>query len=65
MFLGFTEGVKGFRLWHPVEKRCLNSRDVTFREQDMYMLQAKSQNEITKEHNTSIEVEESPQPSTA
>lgn len=27
MFLGFTEGVKGFRMWHSIEKKCINSRD--------------------------------------
>ena len=32
MFVGFTEGIKGFKLWHPTNKRFIISRDVLFRE---------------------------------
>ncbi|XP_038904482.1 uncharacterized protein LOC120090851 [Benincasa hispida] len=37
MFLGFIEGLKGFRMWHPIEKRCITSRDFIFRETKMFM----------------------------
>ena len=37
MFLGYPEGVKGFRLWclEPGHKKCFISRDVTFNESEM------------------------------
>lgn len=37
MFVGFTEGVKDYRLWHPTDRRCINSRDVIFREEEMFL----------------------------
>ncbi|MDV3187719.1 MAG: hypothetical protein Q8836_02375 [Sweet potato little leaf phytoplasma] len=57
MFLRLTEGVKGYRLWHPVERRCINSRDVTFREQEMYMLHDKTSEKSLATKDTHIEVE--------
>lgn len=32
IFLGYTDGVKGFRLWDPEASKYLTSRDVTFNE---------------------------------
>ncbi|TXG74239.1 hypothetical protein EZV62_002818 [Acer yangbiense] len=35
IFVGFSEGVKGFRLWNPESKKIILSRDVTFDESAM------------------------------
>ena len=35
IFLGFSEGVKGYRLWCSESKKMILSRDVTFDESDM------------------------------
>ncbi|KAM1596712.1 hypothetical protein ACFX1Z_031688 [Malus domestica] len=35
-FLGFSSGVKGYRLWCPEMKKLVISRDVTFDEESMY-----------------------------
>ena len=32
VFLGYTDGIKGFRLWDPSTSRIITSRDVTFNE---------------------------------
>ena len=34
-FVGFSEGVKGFRLWNSESKKIILSRDVTFDESAM------------------------------
>lgn len=65
MFLEFTEGVKGYRLWHPIEKRCINSMDVIFREQEMFMFQDKPVEEHRKDEATKIKVELNSPPSTS
>ncbi|TQD80318.1 hypothetical protein C1H46_034116 [Malus baccata] len=36
IFLGFSSGVKGYRLWRPEMKKLVISRDVTFDEENMY-----------------------------
>lgn len=56
MFVGFTEGVKGFRLWQPTERKCINSRDVIFREEEMFMLQT-TQNIDSAKESTTFKVE--------
>ena len=40
MLIGYPEGVKGYKLWklEPGETRCIISRDVTFDESRMTML---------------------------
>lgn len=58
MFVGFTESVKGFRLWHPIEKKCVNSCDVTFREDEMFMMKEVQMNTNNQPHTTRIEVEQ-------
>jgi hypothetical protein len=42
IFLGFSRGVKGYRLWCPESKKVILSRDVTFDESGM-LQQEKSQ----------------------
>ncbi|XP_038885954.1 uncharacterized protein LOC120076257 [Benincasa hispida] len=37
MFVGFTEGVKGYKMWHPVERKFIVSRDITFRAEETFM----------------------------
>ena len=32
VFLGFEKGVKGYRLWDPISKKMVTSRDVIFDE---------------------------------
>ena len=32
VFLGFEKGVKGYRLWNPISKKMVTSRDVIFDE---------------------------------
>ena len=32
IFLGFEKGVKGYRLWDPISKKTVTSRDVIFDE---------------------------------
>ncbi|KAM1591990.1 hypothetical protein ACFX14_035804 [Malus domestica] len=36
IFLGFSSGVKGYRLWYPEMKKLVISRDVIFDEESMY-----------------------------
>lgn len=55
MFVGFS-GVKGYRLWHPTDKICINSRDVIFREEEMFMYQQPSKL-ASLNQNSIIEVE--------
>ena len=45
IFIGFTKGVKGFRLWDPEKKSTFTSRDMVFDEDSM--LQEKSEMEDT------------------
>ena len=60
MFVGFTEEVKGFKMWHPTNKKFIISRDVHFRETEMFM-QGKGNIErnpnATETYTTRIEVE--------
>ncbi|XP_038904504.1 uncharacterized protein LOC120090876 [Benincasa hispida] len=58
MFVGFSEGVKGFKMWNPIEKRFIVSKDVTFREKEMFMQKEKTTCEVPKSFTTArIEVE--------
>ena len=43
IFIGFTKGVKSFRLWDPETRSAFTSRDVVFNEESM--LQEKSTTE--------------------
>ncbi|CAL8991426.1 unnamed protein product, partial [Prunus brigantina] len=58
LFMGFSTGVKGYRLWCPDEKKFVVSRDVTFDEAAM-VNQNKHEGEIeaTKTMSSSKQVE--------
>lgn len=47
MFVAFTKGVKGFKMWHPIEKKSIINRDVTFGEKEMFMQKEKVTGEIS------------------
>jgi hypothetical protein len=36
VFLGYSSGVKGYKLWNPETKRSMLSRSVVFNESEMY-----------------------------
>ena len=38
IFVGFKRGVKGYKLWDPVDKKIVLSRDVTFDEASILKL---------------------------
>lgn len=42
MFIGFT---KGYQMWHPTHRRCIISRDVRIKEDEMFMM---SKNNVKK-----------------
>ena len=41
IFIGFTKGVKGFRLWDPEKKSAFTNRDVVFDEDSMLLYASK------------------------
>lgn len=47
MFVGFTEGVKGYKMWHPIEMKFIIKRDVTFKEKEMFMQKEEKKEEST------------------
>ena len=51
MFIGYPEGVKGYKLWFSDENgsKSIISRDVTFREDEMYMKKASSGQSTSEE----------------
>ena len=40
VFLGYPRGVKGYRLWDPLEKKVIISQDVTFDEESVLQRRA-------------------------
>ena len=61
MFVGYPEGVKGYKLWklESGETRCIISRDVTFDESRMTMLSKEQNDNNSSSENTNFEVEHS------
>lgn len=57
MFVGFLEGVNGFKMWHTIEKKFIVSRDITFRESKMFMHKEDKTKDKTETFNSKIEVE--------
>jgi hypothetical protein len=45
VFLGYGEGVKGYKLWNPETKKSMFSRSVVFNESEMYYA-----NHVTNAH---------------
>lgn len=64
MFVGFTDGVKGFKMWHPTEKGFVITRDVTFKEREMFMLKENLIVEVYKALTTRIDVKNPKDPPT-
>lgn len=34
IFIGYKDGVKGYKLWNPIKRKAFYSQDVVFREVD-------------------------------
>ncbi|KAK3012368.1 hypothetical protein RJ639_012260 [Escallonia herrerae] len=62
IFLGYEEGVKGYRLWDPVAKKRVISRDVVFNEAQM--LNTNTTSSERQGHTVEIELHESTDGST-
>ncbi|KAK2997449.1 hypothetical protein RJ639_025454 [Escallonia herrerae] len=56
IFLGYEEGVKGYRLWDPVAKKKVISRDVVFNE--AHMLNTNATSSERQGHTVEIELHE-------
>ena len=48
-FMGFSKGVKGYRLWCPETSKIVNSRDVTFDESGMFLQKIENNDEALKQ----------------
>jgi len=61
VFIGYPEGVKGYKLWklEPGETRCIISRDITFDENRMTMLSKEQKDNRSSCESTNFEVEHS------
>ena len=57
IFLGFSDGVKGYRLWCPESKKVLIRRDVTFDESVMLKQSDPQQNEEALKKSVQVEFE--------
>ncbi|KAM1935365.1 hypothetical protein ACFX15_019429 [Malus domestica] len=58
LFMGFSTGVKGYRLWCPNEKKFVVSRDVTFDEAAMVnQNKHEGETEVTETMSSSKQVE--------
>ena len=57
MFVGYTAGVKGYKLWYKDGEisRSLISRDLIFREEEMYMSQGANRGEQVQAKQVAIE----------
>lgn len=64
MFVGFLKGGKGFKMWHPIERKFTVSRDITFRENEMFMHKESMSDDKTEISNSKIEVERLIEPPT-
>ena len=47
--MGYGDGVKGYRVWSPSEKRVVMSRNVVFDESSMFKVSAESISEAEQE----------------
>ena len=58
MFLGYPEGVKGYKLWclEPGYKKCIISRDVVFKEDEMAMKISNEPKEANDNNQVTLEV---------
>lgn len=59
-FLGYPDKVKMFKLWDPIQSKCVIYRDVIFRENEMYYMSntdSKGESIKTKKHKLNFDVE--------
>ena len=59
LFLGYPEGIKGYKFWCLEDgyKKCLISRDVTFKEDEMAMKIKNSPNQDEKDETRNLQIE--------
>ena len=54
IFIGFTKGLKGFRLWDPEKRRAFTSRDVIFDEDSMLREKSETEDKAQDEASDSL-----------
>ena len=52
-FMGYPQGVKGYRVWMPVQGKCTVSRNVVFHE-DLVFKDAMEENESKKNNSKKV-----------
>ena len=57
IFLGFEKGVKGYRLWDPISKKTVTSKDVIFDETFMLKQNEPETCDDTSQEKLTVEVE--------
>jgi hypothetical protein len=57
LFMGFSDGVKGYRLWCPDTQKVILSRDVTFNESEMLKPYQKEKESTVSKDTQHVEVE--------
>lgn len=59
LFMGYLDGVKGYRIWCPESRKCIISRDVTFNEQSLQNKGDQAQAQGGDSNRLELEVESS------
>lgn len=48
IFLGYPDGVKGYKCWNPISEKCIISHDVIFREEEFPMMKGSKEESSPK-----------------